>query len=165
MNPVVIFGEPVPTGTYILRLWAAADLRLRFGRFGKVALPRGAYLYVGSAMGEMGASSLARRLLRHATRAAGPPHPIREEMIKWFMAVNLGENLRPPTQKRLHWHIDYLLEDTAVSLTHILVIRSQTRLETAVARRLNADSRTFTPAPGLGATDDTGSTHLLGLRS
>ena len=79
------------------------------------------------------------------------------------MAVNLGQNLQLPAQKRLHWHIDYLLEDTAVSLTHILVIRSRTRLETAVARSLNADPRTFAPAPGLGATDDAGSTHLLGI--
>ncbi len=85
-------------------------------------------------------------------------------MVRWFTAVNLGQNLQPPTQKRLHWHVDYLLEETAVTLSHILVIRSRARLETAVARRLNADPRTFAPAPGLGATDDAGSTHLLGIR-
>lgn len=163
MNPIIIFGEPVPTGTYILRVWVDAALRLCFGRFGVVALPRGAYLYVGSAMGQQGSSSLARRLLRHATRAAGPPQPIREEMIKWFTAVNLAQNLQPPTQKRLHWHVDYLLEETAVTLSHVLVIRSRTRLETAVARSLAADPHTFIPAPGLGATDAAGDTHLLGI--
>ncbi|NKQ37777.1 MAG: GIY-YIG nuclease family protein [Chloroflexi bacterium] len=164
MNPIIIFGEPVPTGTYILRIWVDTDLRVGFGRFGEVALPCGAYLYVGSAMGQKGAASLARRLLRHATRAAGPPHPIREEMVRWFTAVNLGQNLQPPAQKRLHWHVDYLLEETAVTLTHVLVIRSSKRLETTLARRLNADPRTFAPAPGLGASDDAGSTHLLGIR-
>ncbi len=164
MDPVIIFGEPVPTGTYILRLWLDGDLRVRFGRFGELLLPGGAYLYVGSAMGQKGASSLARRLLRHGTRAAGPPHPIRTVMARRFTAANLGQNLQPPPGKRLHWHIDYLLEETAVTLTHVLVIRSRARLETAVARCLNADPRTFAPAPGLGASDDPRSTHLLGIR-
>jgi Uri superfamily endonuclease len=69
--------------------------------------------------------------------------------------------LRPRAGKRLFWNVDYLLDQPAASLTHVVAIRSSVRLEAALARLLQRDPATFVLAPGLGAADDPGSTHLL----
>jgi Uri superfamily endonuclease len=73
--------------------------------------------------------------------------------------------VRPFPPKHLHWHIDYLLEKLEVELTHAIALRSSIRLETAVADWLIQDPATFIIAPGLGAGDNPGSTHLLGVKA
>lgn len=148
-------------GSYVLRLAVDVPQRVVFGRFGVVALPADTCVYVGSAMGQRGASTLARRLLRHATRAAGEPQPIREEMVAHFATVGLGDNLHPPRRKRPFWHVDYLLEETAVTLTHAIILRSTRRLEPTIAQLLNDAPETAVLRPGLGARDAPGATHLL----
>ena len=165
---VTILGGEAQSGAYILRLRAAEPLALAFGRFrggAPVSLPAGQYLYVGSAMGARGASSLARRLVRHATRSGErPAHPIRAEMIARFGAADLGRgDLRPRRGKRLFWHVDYLLDSLAVSLTHVLVVRAPVRLESALAGLVADRPYADTPVPGLGASDTRGSTHLFSV--
>ncbi|MCP4426675.1 MAG: DUF123 domain-containing protein [Chloroflexi bacterium] len=165
LNPITILGDEALGGAYALRLRVAEDTAVQFGRFrgGKpITVPAGECLYVGSAMKGMG-----RRLVRHASRTdADKPHPIRAEILAQFTAVGLlRQKERPFPLKRLHWNVDYLLELGSVTLTHAIILRSRERLETAVARYLIQQPSTFIIAPGLGANDAPGDTHLLGVRA
>ena len=164
LGAVFIVGDDSPGGTYLLRLCLKREVAVQFGRFHQgqsVVVPAGECLYVGSAMGGLGA-----RLLRHASRTdAGNPHAIRAEMMEKFVETGLVKAKRPFPAKRLHWHIDYLLERPEVVLSHVITLRSAVRLETAVADWLAQDPATFIIAPGLGARDDPGRTHLLGVKA
>uniref|UniRef100_UPI0025F82D77 DUF123 domain-containing protein n=1 Tax=Oceanithermus sp. TaxID=2268145 RepID=UPI0025F82D77 len=103
-------GTPQKSGAYVLELALEAPLELSFGRFqgGRVfVLAPGRVYYVGSAL----AGRLPSRLLRHATRAAGPPHRLRAELLRYF--EGLGWAVRPPARKTLHWHADHLMESPA----------------------------------------------------
>jgi Uri superfamily endonuclease len=164
--PLIILGDHAPSGTYLLRIAVAEPLSVVFGRFRAgqpLTLPEGDYLYVGSAMAETGSSSLARRLVRHATRSGDlPPHPLRAELIAHFSSAGLGSgDLRPRHGKSLFWHIDYLLDRPEASLTHVLAIRSRRRLEARLAGLLQARPETGVLATGLGASDATQITHLF----
>lgn len=147
---------------------AEGAVTLQFGRFNQgrpISIPAGMLVYIGSAMGQKGSSSLARRLLRHATRTGKRPyHPIRDHMLTTFPSVGLADTpLKPPTGKKIHWHVDYLLDGETAVLHHITILRSRTRLETPLAHLLMADPATFIIQPGLGASDASGETHLLGV--
>ena len=124
----------------------ADTLNVSFGRFrgGEViAIPAGTYLYVGSAMGGM-----ASRLLRHASRRdMHHPHP-----ILLALEAHFGK-MAASAPKKLHWHIDYLLEETAVSFTRAFLIYSSHRWEDATADFLQSAAETEPVAPGLGASD------------
>lgn len=163
---VTILGGAEESGAYLLGMRAREPLALAFGRFrgGRpIPLPAGTYLYVGSAMGTKGASSLARRLVRHATRSGDrPAHTIRAEMIARFATAGLGRgDLRPRSAKSLFWHVDYLLDPLAVSLTHVLAVRAPGRLEATLARLVADRPYTEIPVPGLGASDTRDGTHLF----
>lgn len=165
-NPVLhILGEQSQGGTYLLKISLAQEISLTFGRFrgGKIfTLPAGDYVYIGSALNPRGATSLAPRLLRHATRSGGRPHPIRERLSDQFREIGLGPvTLQPPKSKKLHWNVDYLLEQEAAELVGVWVIRHPARLETEIAHALEADEGTEILIPGLGANDVRGGTHLL----
>lgn len=141
---------------------------LQFGRFcdGKpLPLPAGMVLYIGSAMGQKGSASLARRLLRHATRTGERPyHPIRDRMLTVFPTAGLADGpLIPPRQKTARWHIDYLLDHETAVLQHVTILRSPMRLESALTHLLMADPATVILHKGLGAGDAVGETHLLGV--
>ncbi len=147
---------------------AEGAVSLPFGRFHQgqpIDIPAGMLLYIGSAMGQQGSSSLARRLLRHATRTGKRPyHPIRDQMLTVFPSIGLADApLKPPTGKKRHWHIDYLLDEETAVLQHITILRSRTRLETPLTHLLMADPATYIIQPGLGASDAAGETHLLGV--
>lgn len=122
------WGSESQGGVYILRLWVAEMLRVKFGRFqqGKsIAVPPGEYVYVGSALGQKGSGSLARRLLRHASRSdAANPQPIRQHLLVLFPQIGLGpQPLRPPTGKKLRWHVDFLLDESGVELKMVCLVR------------------------------------------
>ena len=166
---IVIIGDDSQAGTYILRIHLKENTTLKFGRFKKgklILLPAGDYVYIGSALSEKGATSLARRLIRHATRSNHkPPHPIREKMINRFIECGLGP--RDPLPKRgktLHWNVDFLLDLPSAELVNIFAIRSAERLENRLAKRLEQDPHTEVIEPGLGANDAPGHTHLLRIR-
>ena len=84
-TPVIcVIGEKGQAGTYLLRIHLAEDTEIRFGRFKKgkpISLPAGDYLYVGSALAEKGATSLARRLVRHNAKRklATPCNSLRDD--------------------------------------------------------------------------------------
>ena len=166
-NPsVVIIGDESQAGTYILRIHLKDDTSLKFGRFKKgklISLPAGEYAYVGSALSEKGATSLARRLVRHATRSGDKrPHRIRGVMIERFAECALGDgNLLPRRGKTLFWNIDFLLDLDTAEIVGFLAIRSPERLEDSLAKWLELDSHTQVIERGLGANDVPGNTHLL----
>jgi Uri superfamily endonuclease len=161
-----VVGKMWQGGAYVLRIRLGRDVHLCFGRFrqGKtIGLKAGEYAYVGSALAEKGATSLACRLLRHATRSAGKrPHAIRDELLNRFRAVGLGsEGLKAPEVKRLRWNVDYLLDLKAAEIVGAVVARSRERLEEALADRLEQDAHAQVIEKGLGAADAAGQTHLL----
>jgi len=95
-------------GIYLLRIVLAHAQPVRFGRFAggqQVLIAAGNYLYVGSAMGQRGATALPGRLLRHATRSGlRPAHSIRDVLYRYLENANFSPKL--PIQKRCHWHVD-----------------------------------------------------------
>ena len=166
ISSIRIIGGDAQAGTYVLRIRLKENTTLQFGRFKKgklISLPAGDYTYVGSALSEKGATSLARRLIRHATRSSNkPPHAIREEMINQFAKCGLGDgNLLLRQGKTLHWNVDFLLDLQSAEIVNILAIRSPERLENSIAKWIERDPRTNIIEPGLGANDARGSTHLL----
>ena len=161
----IISGES-QSGTYILRIRLKKDTTLRFGRFKKgklISLPAGEYAYVGSALAEKGATTLARRLIRHATRSGDQhPHQIRETMLRRFAECGLGNgNLLPRRGKTLYWNVDFLLDLPSADLVGLFAIRSRERLEDRLAKQLEKDPYTGVIERGLGANDVPGNTHLL----
>ena len=167
---IVIIGGESQAGTYILRIRFREEATLRFGRFkrGKlISMPAGEYAYVGSALSEKGSTSLAWRLIRHATRSEGQrPHRIREDMMHRFAECGLGNgNLLPKRSKTLFWNIDFLLEFGAAEIVGVYAIRTSERLESRIAKQLERDSHTEVIERGLGANDVPGNTHVLCVRA
>lgn len=186
-NEITIGGDTtVYGGVYVLHVRLAAPRAVVFGRFHggqPISLPAGDYLYVGSALG-----GLVGRLLRHATRSSvrspalqralgrqkerakaldyepkAPPHAIRDELAARLAAAGLPARL--PAVKRLHWHIDYLLDEPDAELIGVWAWRTAEPLEHALADWLAAQPGVVPLAAGLGASDDPGRTHLLRLAS
>ena len=167
---IVIIGDDSQAGTYVLRIHLKENTTLKFGRFKKgkrISLPIGDYVYVGSALSEKGATSLARRLIRHATRSGDkPPHAIREAMVKQFHNCGLGpSDPLPKNGKKLFWNVDFLLDLPSAELVNIFAVRSAERLENRLATRLEQDRHTEIIEPGLGANDTPGNTHLLRVQA
>jgi Uri superfamily endonuclease len=165
MQRITILGESTASGAYVLRMHVDEPLAVVFGRFQggePVALPPGEYIYVGSAMGRQGASSLPQRLLRHATRSAGrAPQRLRPELLAALAEANLvAPSARLPASKTLRWHVDYLLDESAATLAGVIALPNPLRHETALAQRVADDPHTVAPASGLGASDASGATHL-----
>ena len=163
-------GGESQAGTYVLRIHLIEDTTLRFGRFkrGKlISLPAGEYAYVGSALSEKGSTSLARRLIRHATRSGGQaPHRIRDEMMRRCVECGLANGILLPTSgKTLFWNIDFLLDLGSAEIVSLYAIRSPNRLESRLAKQLERDSHTEVIERGLGANDVPGNTHLLHVRA
>jgi Uri superfamily endonuclease len=119
-------------GTYALALWLAQPATIAVGRLGEFTFPAGYYLYVGSALGPGG---LKARLARHLRRQA--------------------------SDKRIHWHIDYLRERAAWvgAWAQASARRLECRWAAAVLRRPGAQ----VVAPGFGASDCRCRSHLVHL--
>ncbi|MBE2219967.1 MAG: DUF123 domain-containing protein [Anaerolineae bacterium] len=162
---VVVIGDEALGGAYLLRMRVMQAVWVRFGRFQggePILMPQGEMLYVGSAL-----RGLASRVLRHARRSGDKPaHGLYAPLLAEMQAGGLvTSSFSPPARKQLHWHVDYLLDETAVSLSHVLLIRSQTRLEDELAVWLLAQKETAVLVPGLGASDAKGQTHLLSVQA
>ena len=167
-SSLVFLGGDFQGGSYVLRIRLKENAALSFGGFkrGKtISLLAGEYLYAGSAMSQKGPASLANRLVRHATRSGRKrPHNIRDEMLRRFNEIGLGnENLTPTAQKSVHWNIDHLLDLPPAELTGVCIIRTRERMEARLGQFLERDPRTFVFEKGLGANDVPGNTHILRL--
>ena len=162
-SPIIDIGSGPAAGIYLLRIVAQAAQSIVFGRFRHgqpIVVQSGQYLYIGSALDARGAPSLAHRVLRHLTRTNGqPPQLLRDQLAAYFA-------IQPPKEKRLRWHIDYLLDHAQV---HVDANRDVAHYAPAIispVKRRSRDHLNQLPfchpvAPGLGASDHPGSTHLL----
>jgi Uri superfamily endonuclease len=162
-----IFGNKYTMGSYILFIRISSSFQLAFGRFQLsriFSIPEGDYLYIGSALGRTG-NPLARRLIRHASRSSGKkPHEIREAIVKLFSNNDASRNCTiEPTEKKLHWHIDYLLEHAEAEISHIVIIRNPEKIEHNLSEFLSSVQETTQLAPRLGAQDTRNSTHILSV--
>lgn len=169
MKAITILGDKVQSGAYLLRLHVKEEKGVRFGRFqgGRpILVPQGELLYVGSAMARKGSMTLARRLLRHATRHdAQRAQMIRGSMLDSFRDVGLGTaDLQPPCHKKLFWNIDYLLEEEVVELSDVIILRTRVEMEDRLAHFLMREPNNSILAHGLGAHDKRGHTHILVTR-
>lgn len=169
MEEITILGEEAKTGAYLLRISVAKDLQVRFGRFQNgrpILVEKGEYIYVGSAMAGKGSMTLARRLLRHATRQdQNRPQKIRERLLLALTKAGMGAgNLQPPAEKKLFWNIDYLLEETTAALSHVLILRRQFYVEDDLAHFIMNEPESSIVVKGLGAQDKPGQTHLLRIK-
>jgi len=107
------------------------------GKLGTVTFPAGYYLYVGSALGPGG---LEARLARHRP------------------STSSGQRR---CDKKLHWHIDYLLEHA--QLVEVWSAATEDKLEclwAQVARELPDSEVTV---PGFGSSDCRCPSHLIYL--
>ena len=151
-------GEPNCGGAYLLRLRVNRPVVVTFGRFQggqAIDVPAGEYLYIGSARKSW--TQLGRRLLRHGTRTGRlPGQTVRAELGRYF-------GLEKPAGKKLHWHIDYLLDCPQTELRHVYLRTDAPTIdwEQILAQKLNQDPECHAFAPGLGASDHDGYTHLL----
>ncbi len=162
---IQLVGRTGNTGCYLLLIRLRRNQEIRFGRFNNgrmVNLPKGFYLYIGSARGQRGASSLGYRLLRHTTRSgAKPPHATQK--LLHVSLQDAGIPSKVPAEKRIHWHIDHLIDLMDAEIEGVLVIRGTDVDEKQLAERLTALPETSIPARGLGAGDHPGGTHLLSI--
>jgi Uri superfamily endonuclease len=166
---ITVIGHESNGGTYILKINLKESLSLIFGGFlgGKaILLPQGAYLYIGSALKQKGSSSLAYRLVRHASRASTSPHFIQLKLISFFNHQKMSlSDIKAPSKKTLHWNIDFLLEKTEAEIAEIIILRSSKPMENQWAKMLEKEKETEIIKKGLGANDTSGETHLLKLNS
>ena len=163
---LTLIGSESQAGSYLLRIRVTTDLVLNFGRFKKgkqIAVSKGTYAYVGSALSQKGSTSLGRRLIRHATRTGQKPsQAIRQHLLERFQVVGLGQgDLRPRNGKTLFWNIDHLLDRESVRLTHVIALRSPDRIEASLGQFMMQDKATVIFEAGLGANDVPGNTHIL----
>jgi len=158
-----VFGNKYRMGSYILFIRISNPFQLAFGKFQQSRLftiPESDYLYIGSALGgDKSGNPLARRLIRHASRSDDkPPHEIRASLINFF-----SKDASEPSIKKLHWHIDYLLDRPEAEINHIMMIRSPLKMEHKLSELLESRIETSMLAPRLGALDTSNSTHILQL--
>ncbi|MBT3271115.1 DUF123 domain-containing protein [Candidatus Poribacteria bacterium] len=163
---VDVIGDESQGGTYVLRIRVREPLAMPFGRFRKgkvIDVPAGDCLYIGSALAKKGGVSLARRLVRHASRTGDrQPHVMRDVLIARFAEVGLGAgDLRPRKGKHLHWNVDHLLDRSEAELARVYAIRSEERLERAIGEMFLADPHVHVFEQGLGANDLPGNTNIL----
>ncbi|MHA1985598.1 MAG: GIY-YIG nuclease family protein [Promethearchaeota archaeon] len=119
-------------GSYILVIRIPEKTEIYVGILGKVQFNKGYYLYIGSGMGNFGSSTLINRVKRH---------------------------LRPSNQKKVHWHIDYLLNERNSYITQIYLIPSLERLECIITKELVKNTESY--VRNFGSSDCDCQSHLL----
>jgi len=125
-----------PTGAYVLLIRVQTPVTICVGQLGNVEFVAGWYAYVGSAMGRT-STTLHSRLKRH---------------------------FAPASQKKLHWHVDYLLASPQTVLAGAIAVSSIERLECKIVQLLRGVNCQFW-GPRFGASDCiVCSSHLLLLR-
>ena len=97
------------TGTYILVIYLEKEIELTVGALGSRKFNKGFYLYVGSAMAKVGSSTLLNRVKRH---------------------------VRSSSEKKTHWHIDYLLENESAKIIQIFLIPSTNKIECLISAEI-----------------------------
>jgi Uri superfamily endonuclease len=98
----------VSRGVYCLCIAVDEDIDVEVGALGVTVLPRGLYVYIGSAL-----NGLETRILRH---------------------VETSRGLRKVTR----WHIDYLLREPDVHIESVYLRVTDERVECTLAREVSS---------------------------
>jgi Uri superfamily endonuclease len=96
-------------GSYILVLYLSENVNIPIGALGEIDFVKGHYLYIGSAMAKKGSNTLENRIKRH---------------------------ILEPNNKKLFWHIDYLLKNKICLITKIYLIPTIIRLECIISKEI-----------------------------
>ncbi len=155
---LALFSNPdIRRATYVLAIHLKESSVIQIGTRTdkKIAFPAGYYVYIGSAMGRKGSSSIQNRLIRHATRRNGKHQGILGLLRKQLF---ISTQLKSPTipaqySKKLHWHIDFFLENHNTSIKKIYVIFTSQPLEEKLSLFLNSHNAFAPIEKGLGASD------------
>ena len=118
-----LIQELSTTGIYTLLLFLSKQVTLTIGKLGKQRFPMGYYTYTGSALGK-GASSLKHRIARHLRK-----------------------------EKRMFWHIDYLLADENVSVEAVIVAETNENMECKTNQHIKTIMGAKVQVKGFGASD------------
>jgi Uri superfamily endonuclease len=120
-------------GTYLLIIFLNKHVFINIGALGKIRFPKGFYVYVGSALGQSGSNTLENRVKRHLS-----------------------------STKKLHWHIDYLLNAKSASFFRLYLIPSCIKLECLIADEIKLLSNGFIKK--FGCSDCLCESHLFYFR-
>lgn len=123
-------------GSYIIVMHLPENINVRVGALGELDFVKGYYLYIGSAMGKKGSTTLENRVKRHVSN---------------------------PNDKKLFWHIDYLLTNKACVIACIYLIPSLNRLECLIAKDLSQISDNI--VKDFGSSDCDCLSHLFYFQS
>ncbi|MFX1278824.1 MAG: DUF123 domain-containing protein [Promethearchaeota archaeon] len=122
-------------GTYILVISLSEAADINIGNLRIAHFETGFYFYIGSGMGNKGSATLEHRVNRH---------------------------ILPSNKKKIHWHIDYLLNHRLTCIIKIYLIPSTSRLECIIAREIKERSEGF--ITGFGSSDCQCKSHLFYFR-
>ncbi len=100
-------------GTYIITIYVLENSVINIGALGEIEFIKGYYLYTGSAMGNKGSTTLESRVKRHVSDSK---------------------------DKKIFWHIDYLLANINCVITCLYLIPSLKRLECIIASDISQNS-------------------------
>jgi Uri superfamily endonuclease len=115
-------------GAYCLCIAVDREVAVEVGALGRLVFAPGRYIYVGSAL-----NGLEARILRH---------------------LNTGRG----ALRAVHWHVDYLLKEPAVSVEAVYTCVSNERMECVIAAAISRRGR---PVKGFGCSDCRCESHLF----
>ncbi|MFX0082362.1 MAG: DUF123 domain-containing protein [Candidatus Hodarchaeota archaeon] len=119
-------------GSYILVIQIPETTEITIGALGNILFEKGSYLYIGSAMGTYGSTTLENRIKRHISTS---------------------------NKKKIHWHIDYLLNYERGFITQLYLIPSLYRIECIISREIKDFSDDI--VEDFGSTDCMCKSHLF----
>jgi len=120
-------------GAYLLYISVINTITIRIGKLGEINFSPGEYIYVGSAFNQKRPSQfLENRVIRH---------------------------LKPPENKKMHWHIDYLLANPNVQITNVVLIPSNHHDECDLAQQIKQTAQS--EIIHFGCSDCKCSSHLF----
>ena len=118
-------------GIYTLIIQLKASVNMKIDALGRISLPKGMYLYTGSARGS-GVSSIEGRISRHLRKT-----------------------------KRNFWHVDYLLKHELSKILAVVYSETERSMECKVNESIRRELKVSSPAAHFGSSDCACQTHLL----
>jgi len=119
-------------GTYFLVIYVQKNSFINIGALGLIEFQEGYYIYVGSAMGNKGSTTLINRVKRHVDSS---------------------------NKKKMHWHIDYLLDCKYSYISKIFLFPSTERLECVLSNELRDSCDKY--IKNFGSSDCNCDSHLF----
>jgi len=114
---------PNKPGVYTLIINVVKPMKIQVGGLGLGEFPAGIYAYTGSALGK-GAFNLRERIGRHLK-----------------------------TEKKKHWHIDYLLIPSSAKIVGVVASETNVRRECLISRFLEGSAGVEVAVRGFGSQD------------